>query len=89
MSLLKLNENYIGIAAGVFTSISLIPQFLKVIREKKSEDISLWTLFVLLAGLLLWVYYGIVKSDWPLIVTNSFSVLVNLLVIIFTLRYKK
>lgn len=36
-----MNENILGIVAGVLTSVSMIPQLIKVIREKNVEDISL------------------------------------------------
>lgn len=79
----------IGIAAGVCTSVSLLPQLFKIIREKKADDISFVTLAILVSGLLLWVVYGIGKKDYPIIVTNSFSALVNLAVIVCTALYKK
>jgi MtN3 and saliva related transmembrane protein len=80
---------YVGIAAGVCTAVSLLPQLIKIIKEKKAEDISYVMLFVLLAGIAGWVYYGILKKDYPIIITNSFSFLVNCLIIGFSMKYKK
>lgn len=82
-------EQWVGIGAGVLTSISLLPQLIKLIREKKAENISLFFLLVLLGGLAMWVWYGIIKSDIPIIVTNCFSIVINLLMIFFGIRYKK
>ena len=82
-------ELIIGILAGSLTSISLLPQLIKLLKEKKSDDISIAMLLVLLAGVCLWVVYGIMKEDLPIIITNCFSVLVNLLNIFFTLRYRR
>ena len=79
----------IGIIAGIFTGISLLPQLIKIIREKKADDISWVMLFVLLAGLACWVWYGTLKEDYPIIITNSFSFLVNLAIIFLTIRFKK
>lgn len=81
-------ESYVGIVAGIGTSVSLLPQLIKIIREKKADNISWFMLFILIAGLGLWVWYGILKKDLPIILTNSFSLLVNLLIIYFTGRYK-
>jgi MtN3 and saliva related transmembrane protein len=81
--------NYIGIVAGICTAVSLLPQLFKIIKEKKAENISYFMLFILLTGLALWVWYGVLKNDYPLIITNSFSFLVNILVILFTIKYKK
>ena len=83
------NTEYIGIAAGICTSVSLLPQLIKIIKEKKADDISYFMLAILITGLSGWVWYGIRKSDLPIILTNSFSVSVNILVIIFTAKYKK
>jgi MtN3 and saliva related transmembrane protein len=80
---------YIGIAAGVFTSISMLPQLVKIIKTKKADDISYGMVVVLLVGIATWIWYGVLRSDYPIIVTNSFSLLVNLLVLVFSLRYKK
>lgn len=79
---------YIGIISGILTSVSLLPQLIKIIREKKAEAISYMMLIVLMLGISGWIYYGYLKSDLPIIVTNSFSLLVNILIIIFTIKYK-
>jgi len=83
------STDYIGIAAGVCTAVSLLPQLVKIIREKKAENISYWMLGVLFAGLALWIFYGIRKNDYPIIVTNSISFVLNSLVSFFTIKYKK
>lgn len=79
----------IGIAAGILTATSLIPQLVKIIKEKKADDVSPMMLFILLAGLGLWATYGIMKTDWPIIITNSFSFLLNTVVLFFRYRYSR
>ena len=78
----------IGLAAGICTASSLIPQVIKTIKEKRAEEVSLLMLFVLMAGLILWIIYGIERNDMPIIITNSFSLLVNITMIILRIRYK-
>jgi len=75
------NTTIVGIIAGVLTAISLLPQLIKLIKEKKGDGISVVMLITLLAGLGTWVYYGCLKKDWPIIATNSFSFLINLAII--------
>jgi MtN3 and saliva related transmembrane protein len=77
----------IGIGAGILTSSSLLPQLIKMFREKKAEDVSVYMLLILLAGLVLWVVYGILKKDIPIIATNSFSFLINTCMIVLRFRY--
>ncbi|MCR6722146.1 MAG: SemiSWEET transporter [Chitinophagaceae bacterium] len=82
-------EIYIGIAAGIITAISLLPQLVKVIREKKAENISVIYLLTLMTGLSLWIWYGILREDLPIIFTNGFSVLVNIILMVLVIKYKK
>ena len=79
----------VGLSAGVCTSVSLLPQLIKLIKEKKSEDISLFYLIILFVGLSLWIWYGVLRDDIPIIVTNSFSLVLNAIVIVLGFKYKK
>jgi MtN3 and saliva related transmembrane protein len=84
-----MSTQIIGIIAGVFTSVSLLPQLIKIIKEKKAKDISYGMLIVLLIGLGCWIWYGTLREDLPIMVTNGFSFIVNSLMIIFTIKYKE
>jgi MtN3 and saliva related transmembrane protein len=81
--------NYIGIAAGVFTGISMLPQLVMMLKEKKADGISPGMLVVLMIGLALWVWCGIERTDWPVIITNAFSFLVNMMVLLLVIIYRK
>ena len=80
-------SQYVGIGAGILTSVSMLPQLFKIIKEKRAEDISYLMLFILLAGISGWIWYGILKSDYPIILTNCFSFLVNIVIIFFSVKY--
>jgi MtN3 and saliva related transmembrane protein len=77
-----------GITAGCITALSALPQLIKIIKEKKAEDISLWTLIVLITGLGLWTFYGFLKDDIPILATNLFSLLINVTLVFLKLKYK-
>jgi len=79
----------IGLTAGILTASSLLPQLIKTIKEKEAEDISLVMLLVLLSGISLWIFYGIRRDDFPIIITNSFSLLLNVIMIFLRIKYKK
>ena len=78
----------IGIAASALTGASMLPQLVKLLKEKKAKDISLLMLIVLLTGLTGWVIYGVMKKDWIIITANGFSLVVNSIMIFFAVRYK-
>jgi MtN3 and saliva related transmembrane protein len=82
-------EKIIGITAGLLTSISMLPQFVKLIRTKDSKNISMAMLLVLLTGVVGWVYYGFLRNDWIIIVTNAFAILVNFVTMILSVKYRK
>lgn len=81
-------EEIIGIAAGVLTSVSQLPQLFKTVKQKDAKSLSVGMLVVLTAGIGLWVYYGVMKKDMPIIVTNSFSELVNIILLFVCIKYK-
>ncbi|MEI9943335.1 MAG: SemiSWEET transporter [Chitinophagaceae bacterium] len=82
-------SQYVGIGAGILTSVSMLPQLFKIIKEKKADDISYVMLFVLMTGIGGWAWYGVLKEDILIIIFNSFSFLVNLVIIFFSVKYKK
>lgn len=79
----------LGIAAGLCTTIAVVPQIIKAYKTKEAEDVSLKMFLVLLTGLSLWCVYGIIKEDWPIIITNGVAVVLNSIMLYFILRYGK
>ena len=58
-------------------------------KHKKAEDISLFYLVILFIGLGLWIWYGFLREDIPILVTNGFSLVINGIIIVLGIRYKK
>lgn len=84
-----MDENTLGIIAGILTSVSMIPQLIKVLKEKNAEDLSWTMILVLISGLSLWVWYGFIKDELPIILSNAFAVIVNIVLLICCMIYKK
>lgn len=81
-------EELTGITAGVLTSVATLPQIIKTYRTRNVEDISLFMFTVLLLGLMLWVAYGIMNDDKPIIFTNIVACVLNSIMIYFKVRYR-
>lgn len=84
--------NYIsilGLVAGVLTSSSLLPQLIKIVKNKKVEDLSTGMFATLMAGVALWIVYGVLRDDFPIIATNAFSLLLNIIILFLRFKYKK
>lgn len=78
-----------GLLAGFCVTVSVIPQIIKVWKTKKVKQISLLTFSVLTFGIAIWVVYGILKNDFPIIITNSISLFLNLIMVYFLIYYEK
>ena len=76
----------IGLSAAAMGGISLFPQVLKVIRTKSTKDISR-EMFLLLAGsIFLWLIYGILLKDLPIIIANFFGFIQALVILFFKIE---
>lgn len=80
---------FIGILAGSLTAISATPQIIKVLRTKEVEQVSPLMFLILAAGNATWCWYGILLKDWPIIITNAFSLAMDLAMLILKIVYHK
>jgi MtN3 and saliva related transmembrane protein len=78
----------IGLIAALFTTVSLLPQLIKVYKTKSTKDIStgMFTLFG--TGVLLWFVYGVFVNDLPIIVANSLAFIQAAVILFFKAKYK-
>jgi MtN3 and saliva related transmembrane protein len=81
--------NIIGVCASAGTAISMLPQLIKLCREKKADDLSLPMLAILFVGLSLWIWYGIRREDPIIIISNAISLSLNISIVILSLKYRK
>lgn len=79
----------IGALAGVLTTIAIIPQIVKAVKTKQVNDISPLFLSILIIGLGLWVLYGLLIVDIPIILTNGVSFILNSIMLILYYSTKK
>lgn len=83
-----MNEIFlVGLIAAVITSLSFLPQLVRVIKYKKTDELSLATFVVLCMGSLLWIIYGIMVRDIPIISLNTVVAIIAILILSFKLRY--
>lgn len=61
----------IGFAAGLLTTIAFVPQVVKIWRAKSAADVSLATFIAFTIGVGLWIAYGILKQQPPIVVWNG------------------
>jgi len=77
---------YLGYVAAVCTTVSFLPQAFKIMRSKKTNDISLIMYSLLVVGVILWTIYGIYLNDWSLIIANSITSISATVVLVFKIK---
>ena len=79
---------YIGFFAAFCTTIAFLPQAIKVYKSKSTKDISLYMFLIFTIGVLSWFVYGLIISDWPVILANAVTLFLSLFILIYKLKYK-
>jgi MtN3 and saliva related transmembrane protein len=78
----------IGLIAALFTTVSLLPQLIKVYKTKSTKDISTWMFTLFGIGVLLWFVYGVFVNYLPIIVANSLAFIQATVILFFKAKYK-
>jgi MtN3 and saliva related transmembrane protein len=77
----------LGGLAAVCTTFCWLPQAVKIIREKRTEGISLLTQSVFTFGIALWAAYGLLLNNRPILYANVVTLVFSLAILILKLRY--
>lgn len=77
----------IGLIAAICTTASFLPQVIKTWGSHKTQDISFLMYALLAMGLLLWLVYGIIISDFPLILANGISFCLAMCILFLKIRH--
>ncbi|MBW2989684.1 SemiSWEET transporter [Candidatus Woesearchaeota archaeon] len=77
----------LGLTAGALTTASFLPQAIKTIKLKETKDISLWMYMILTVGVCLWLVYGFLIEELPVILANLLSLTLILMILFYKIRY--
>ena len=77
----------LGLLAGTLTTISFIPQVIKIWKFKGTKDISFLMYLVFFTGILLWFSYGVLINNTPIIIANGVSLVLVFMVLALKIRY--
>jgi MtN3 and saliva related transmembrane protein len=84
-----MNQETLGLIAGTFTTASFIPQVWKIWKTRSARDLSWLMLAVFSAGTFLWLLYGIAAGSMSIIVANTITFPLSLLMCGMKLRFDK
>ena len=78
----------LGLVAGTITSVTFLPQVVKIWQTKSAKDLSLMMLLLLMLGVVLWLIYGLVIMSAAIIYTNSMVLAMSFIMLYFKLKFK-
>ena len=77
----------LGLSAGFLTTAAFLPQVLKTWKTKSAKDLSLGMFSLFCFGVLLWLVYGWINQDWPVILANFVTLILASSLLFFKLRF--
>ena len=77
----------LGFVAAFFTTFALLPQGLRAIKTKHTKDLSLPMVIMMEAGIILWLVYGIIINDMPLVFANGVGTVFATINLVMKLKY--
>lgn len=77
----------LGMAAGSISAVTFLPQVIKTWKTKSADDISLLMFTFATVSVIMWLIYGIILRDVPIIYTNSLVLVCSLIMLYFKFRY--
>ena len=78
----------IGITAAALTTSSFLPQIIKAYRTKSMGDVSLHLMSMFASGTVLWIIYGLFKSDFVIVGAISATTALNIILLYMKISYK-
>lgn len=80
------NAELIGAVAAFLTTASFLPQAIKVVQTRETGAISLVMYAMFTAGVATWLAYGILTTQWSIIIANAITVVLAGVILIMKLR---
>lgn len=77
----------LGLAAGFCTTLAYLPQAIKAWQTRSTHDISRGMFLLMTTGILLWLVYGLLERDVPIVVANLASLTLTMTILYLKLRF--
>lgn len=79
----------IGFGAALCSTVSFVPQAWRIVKTRDTKSLSAPMYAITTVGFLLWLIYGVMKGEWPLILTNGICLILAAFILTMTLASPK
>ncbi len=77
----------IGVAAGLASMSSFLPQIAKIWREKDATGVSMRMFALTVTAFILWTIYGVLSSAWPVAGANIVCLILSAIILALRLKF--
>ena len=74
--------DYVGSIAATCTTLAFIPQAIHSYKTRDLSGISLPMYSIFTLGVAMWLVYGLLKQDWPIIIANTVTVALSAMILV-------
>ena len=78
---------YLGYFAGALTVLAFLPQVYRSWQTRRTGDLSMSMFALLISASSLWMLYGVLNRDWPVVLTNGGMVALNAALAVAKVRF--
>ena len=78
----------IGLIAAACTTFAYVPQAIKIIKTKDTKSLSLIMYVIMTVGIMLWLSYGILLKDLPIIIANTVTLIFAGIILVLKIKYR-
>ena len=79
---------WLGLLAGLLTTLAFVPQVWKIWKTKSARDVSLPAFVTFTVGVALWTAFGILKDEPAITIWNSITFVLAIAILVMKIRYK-
>jgi len=80
------STDILGTAAALLTSISFIPQVIKILKTRNTSGISLIMYALFVTGVACWLVWGILLEQTPVVLANAATLILSSAVLLLKIR---
>ncbi|WP_348267443.1 SemiSWEET transporter [Edaphobacter sp. DSM 109919] len=79
----------IGYVAATCTTLSFLPQLVRVLRLRSAREISLGMFLIFSIGTALWLTYGLLSHSRPVVAANAVTFVLSMSILVLKLRFDR
>ena len=79
----------IGYMAAAMTTVSFVPQLVRVVKLRSARDISLGMFLIFTLGTMFWLTYGLLVQSWPVSMANAVTLVLSASILVLKLRFDR